>query len=44
MSFFKKMADKFEDLVGDDKKKEEHKKAEQHEGMPFPTLPPFLQC
>ena len=39
MSFFKKMVDKFEDLVGDDdKKKGEEKKEEKHEGMPFPTL------
>lgn len=38
MSFFKKMVDKFEDLVGDDdKKKAEHKKEEKHEGMSFPT-------
>ena len=40
MSFFKKMVDKFDDLVGDDdKKKAEDKKEEKHEGMPFPTLP-----
>ncbi|KAI4217888.1 MAG: hypothetical protein LQ349_008969 [Xanthoria aureola] len=38
MSFFKKMVDKFEDLVGDDdkkkdEKKEEKKKEDKHEGM-----------
>ena len=43
MSFFKKMVDKFEDLLGDDdKKKAEEKKAEehkveQHEGTPHPA-------
>lgn len=33
MSFFKKMVDKFEDLLGDDdKKKKDEKKEEHHEG------------
>ena len=32
MSFFKKMKDKFEDLIGDDDDKDK-KKTEQHEGM-----------
>ena len=49
MSFFKKMVDKFEDLVTDDDKKKSEKKKEEehHEGIsydPLCTLPCQGHC